>query len=74
MLCVASVILKYIEMTKSFRNNLDRLFIALRKPHKAIGSRTVSSWIKEVLAKRGIDTSVFTSHSTRHAASSAALA
>ena len=74
MLCVASVILRYIEMTKSLRNNVDSLFISLKKPHKAIGPQTVSRWIKGVLTKSGIDTSVFTAHSTRHAASSAALA
>lgn len=72
-LCVASVILHYIDVTESLRGNEDTLFIACKKPHKAIGSQTIGRWIKKVLADSGVDTSVFSGHSTRHAAASAAL-
>ncbi|OXU27171.1 hypothetical protein TSAR_005436 [Trichomalopsis sarcophagae] len=72
-LCVASVILRYIEVTRPLRGEIDNLFIALKKPHKPIGSQSISRWIKTVLAKSGIDTAVFSAHSTRHAASSAGL-
>lgn len=71
--CVVTVILRYIEVTKEIRNKEDRLFIATKKPHKAVTAQSISRWIKSVLSKSGIDTSIFSSHSTRHAATSAAL-
>lgn len=73
-LCEASVVLKYIDVTKSLRGDVGNLFITLRKPHNAIRSQTVSRWIKTVLSRSGVDMSVFSAHSTRHSASSAALA
>ena len=71
-LCVASTLLKYIEVSSSLRGNISKLFISIKKPYKAVTSQTISRWIKQVLTKSGIDTSVFSGHSTRHAATSAA--
>ncbi|KAL7298948.1 hypothetical protein TKK_0008049 [Trichogramma kaykai] len=71
-LCAASTLLKYIEMSKDFRQDESNLFISTRKPYKSIGSQTISRWIKNILTKAGIDTSRFTGHSTRHASSSTA--
>ncbi|KAL7304020.1 hypothetical protein TKK_0003490 [Trichogramma kaykai] len=71
-LCAASSILKYIEVSKSLREDRSRLFISTRKPYKNIGSQTISRWIKSMLNKAGIDTSRFTGHSTRHASASTA--
>ena len=72
-LCAVSVILKYIDTTKVLRGSSDKLFIGVKKPHKAIGSQTVSRWVKSMLEKSGIDISVFTAHSVRHAVTSTAL-
>ena len=72
-LCVASVIAEYIEATKVLRGDADTLFIAIKKPHKPIGSQTIGRWIKNVLTTSGIDTKIFSAHSTRHAATSTAL-
>ena len=47
-LCVASVIERYIEITKSLRDT-EKLFIATVKPHKAVCAQTISRWIKTVL-------------------------
>lgn len=71
--CVASVVERYLEMTQSLRGEIDSLFIAIKKPHRAVGSQTISRWIKLILCKSGIDTARFSAHSTRHAASSAGL-
>ncbi|KAL7307958.1 hypothetical protein TKK_0000049 [Trichogramma kaykai] len=71
-LCAASSILKYIEVSKSLREDRSRLFISTRKPYKDIGSQTISRWIKSMLNKAGIDTSRFTGHSTRHVSASTA--
>ncbi|XP_023316861.1 uncharacterized protein LOC111694154 [Trichogramma pretiosum] len=72
-LCVYSTILLYIDKTKNLRGDIDNLFISLNKPYRAITAETVSRWIKRGLFMSGIDTTIFTGHSTRHAASSKAL-
>ncbi|OXU26260.1 hypothetical protein TSAR_007120 [Trichomalopsis sarcophagae] len=41
-LCVASVIERYVEMTKDFRSETDSLFLAIKKPHKDVGSQTTN--------------------------------
>lgn len=71
-ICPAQVILTYLEMTEGLRINTDTLFISFKKPHKSVGAQTLSRWIKHTLSLSGIDTSTFTAHSTRHAATSAA--
>lgn len=71
--CVASTIKLYLEKTESLRKDNNQLFIAIKKPHNEISTQTISRWIKKCLKNSGIDTSVFTAHSTRHAATSAAL-
>lgn len=72
-LCVASTIVYYIEFTKDIRSNETSLLLTFKKPHHAATSQTISRWIKEVLRVSGIDISIFKSHSTRHAATSAAF-
>lgn len=71
-LCVVSTYLAYIQRTKVLRGKQTRLFIATIKPHQTVSKDTLSKWIKSVLALAGIDTSVFTAHSVRSAATSAA--
>lgn len=70
-ICPASALLSYIERTSSLRTS-DYLFVGFRKPHKVVGTQTLSRWIKQTLSECGVDTSVFSAHSTRHAASSRA--
>lgn len=72
-ICVVDAILSYLSRTQPLRkNNCNELFIAIKKPHEAVTSQTISKWVKKCLGKSGIDISIFTSHSTRHAATSAA--
>lgn len=71
-ICPATTLNSYLLMTNPLRGSEDHLFIGLKKPHKAITSQTLSRWIKSVLCSCGIDISVFTAHSTRHAATSRA--
>ncbi|KAJ8910169.1 hypothetical protein NQ315_006017 [Exocentrus adspersus] len=42
------------------------------KPFHAVSSQSVSRWIKNTLTRSGINTEVFSAHSTRHAATSSA--
>lgn len=71
-ICPADSLLAYVNMTKTIRSH-DQLFISFKKPFKAVTSQTISRWIKETLSESGIDTSMFSAHSTRHAATSTAL-
>lgn len=72
-LCVASVIKEYLNMTKDIRNpSHEGLWLTIRKPHGIASKQTLSRWIKRTLQASGIDSSMFTPHSTRHASTSAA--
>lgn len=46
--------------------------MSIKKPIHAITTETLSKWLKKCLNRSGIDTSVFTGHSTRHSATSKA--
>ena len=50
------------------------LFITTIKPHEAVSKDTISRWLKTILQRAGIDTSVYKGHSTRTASTSAANA
>lgn len=71
-ICPANTLLDYIQRTKKFRNKTTRLFISFREPFKVASKQTLSRWVKDILYESGIDTSVFSAHSTRHASTSAA--
>lgn len=72
-ICPATTLLAYVEKSNPLRRNKE-LFIGLTKPHKPVGSQTLSRWVKSTLSECGLDTSMFTAHSTRHAATSRAHA
>lgn len=48
------------------------MLIGYQKPHKPVSTNTIARWLKNVMAKAGIDTSVYKAHSTRAAVTSAA--
>lgn len=70
-ICPARAVKNYIEVTKNLRSS-SNWFITLRKPHKGVTASTISRWVKSIMEQSGIDTSVFSTHSTRHATTSAA--
>ena len=47
------------------------LLLSYIKPHKPVTSQCLANWLKEILGKAGIDTSVFKAHSVRGASSTA---
>nr|CAH7747346.1 unnamed protein product [Callosobruchus chinensis] len=72
-LCVASTICHYLEVTKTLRPpSENRLILTIKKPHRAASSQYLSRWLKNILTTCGIDTNIFKTYSTRHAATSAA--
>ena len=73
-LCVYSCILQYIETISKIREQKQQFFLSIKKPFLPVGLQTLSRWVKSVLKNAGINTEIFSGHSTRHAAASAALA
>ena len=71
-LCVYSCLKLYIQRSQDLREEKSYLFIELKNPHKVVKSNTISRWIKTTLSKAGINTSVYTAHSTRSASTSKA--
>jgi hypothetical protein len=63
-------------MTEGFRkdSNNGLLFISSVGQHNPVKSQTISNWIKKVLKDAGIDVEIFSSHSTRGAEASKAVA
>ena len=59
-------------MTRRARGLETKLFISAKPPHKPVSKQTVVRWVKEILTTSGVDPH-FLPHSTRHAATSAAL-
>ena len=63
---------QYVKLTEPIRAGHDPLWLSYNKPFKPVHRDTVSRWIKNVLEKAGVNTKVFSAHSTRAAAASAA--
>lgn len=74
-ICPVRCLSHYIKETYKLRKDSDppNLFLTFKKPHKPASTQTLGRWVKTVMNDSGIDVSVFSSHSTRHAASSKAL-
>lgn len=53
-ICVASVLLQYLEKTKDLRGSYQSLFITYKKPHHKASSQTISRWIKNILKESGL--------------------
>ncbi|EZA53600.1 hypothetical protein X777_06929 [Ooceraea biroi] len=72
-LCIIRLTEHYLDRYKALRpSTCDSLFISLSKPYRAISAQTVSRWIKQGLTECGVDTIVFSAHSTRHSSTSRA--
>ncbi|PFX15226.1 hypothetical protein AWC38_SpisGene20562 [Stylophora pistillata] len=69
-LCVASTLEEYLSRTQDLRDGENQLFISVIRPYKKVSKETISRCIKEVMALSGIDTTMFTPHSTRAASTS----
>ena len=71
--CVFTAVCDYLDRTAALRPpNCDKLFIISRRPFTAAAGSTISGWIKTCMTQAGIDTSVYTTHSTRKASTSKA--
>ena len=75
-LCVCQCLRAYEEATIDLRTQPpsapNRLFISHVKPHRPVTSQRIAHWLRDVMEASGVDTRVFSAHSTRGAATSAA--
>ncbi|XP_057338526.1 uncharacterized protein LOC130676391 [Microplitis mediator] len=71
-LCAASVLERYLRVTKEKRDKTENLLLTTRSPFGAASKDTISRWIRAFLNKSGIGAE-FGPHSVRHASTSAAL-
>lgn len=71
-ICPALALKRYLDMTQALRGDIDTLFISIKKPYRPVTAQTLGRWVKDILGESGIDTSMFTAHSARHAATSSA--
>lgn len=72
--CPIDCLRVYLFFTDFYRNanNEKFLFVSLVHPFGPVTGNTVGRWIKTFLKEAGVDTSVFSAHSTRGAAASSA--
>ena len=76
-ICPVATLQLYCDKTKQWRS-LEKVkekpvvFLTSTKPYGPASSATIARWIKTVLSKSGIDTSIFKAHSIRGASTSAA--
>lgn len=71
-ICPATALVGYMNKTKNIRSHANRLFITFKRPYHAASSQSISRWIKQTLEDSGINTNIFSAHSTRHASTSLA--
>lgn len=71
-ICPVRILQVYVEKTKELRKDTLNLFISFKKPFKNISTQTLSRWVKDMLRESGVNTKIFSAHSTRHAATLAA--
>ena len=71
-LCVVTYTLGYVETTSALRQGTSQLLLSFEKPSGPISADTVSNWIKHVLSKSGINTSLLSARSIRSASSASA--
>ncbi|CAL8089054.1 unnamed protein product [Orchesella dallaii] len=71
-LCLLTCLQHYLSVTGGVPAT-ENLFVSTKLPYKSVSSQTIGNWLRSVLQIAGIDTTVFKSHSFRHASTSKAL-
>ena len=75
LVCPVACCREYCSRTGSLRHpSCSSLFIITKKPHTAAAPATLGSWIKSCISDAGIDSTIFSAHSTRGAGASKAAA
>lgn len=45
-LCISTILLHYLDITRSLRGNIDQVLITIKKPHHPATQQNISRWIK----------------------------
>jgi len=73
-LCILECFTEYRRRTDNIRENLEGkpqgLILSYAYPHNPVGVSTIARYVKIFLGMAGIDITVFSTHSTRHASTS----
>ena len=73
MICPVNALQSHINKSKDIRRNETfKLFISFLKPHKPVGVKTISRWIKEALKTPSVNVEYYQGHSLRSAGTSVA--
>ena len=74
-LCPVECLEAYLSASLRFRDSPERqqLFLSFQTPHKPVKPCMIARWIKQVLEASGVDKEVFSAHTTRGAAATAAM-
>lgn len=72
-LCVASCLKEYLSRTKNLRKDTKQLFVTTRERYRAVSKQTISHWLVKSLSLANINTTMYGSHSFRHASTSKAF-
>ena len=71
-LCPVRTLSVYLDKTNQVRGSETKLFLSFIKPHKAVTSSTIARWLRIILEQAGINSEIFSAHSTCGASASAA--
>ena len=75
--CIIRCLRVYEKITAEHRGEgqekESKLFLSYVKPFRPVTSQRIAKWIKDVLGEAGVDTAIFSVHSTRGAASTTAM-
>ena len=71
-LCLVRTLSAYLDKTNQVRGSETKLFLSFIKRNKAVTSSTIARWLRTILEQAGINTEIFSAHSTRGASASAA--
>ena len=71
-ICPVNVLQSYIDKTKDIQKSETKLFFTFLKPHKPVGVKTISRWIKESLKTAGVNVKRYQGHSLHIAGASVA--
>ena len=74
LLCPVKCLQRYEAVTASFRmkSEQEQLFLSINNQYSPVVSSSIAWWLTSVLTSSGVDTSIFSAHSTRGASTSAA--
>ena len=70
-ICPVWSLMDYMAQTDTLQDaNAHSIFVGHTKPHKSVCAQTLAHWIKDLMSRAGVDTSVLKQHSVYSASAS----